>query len=352
MNRGRGRVGRQGEDLRAVILGAATDGDPSFSLAMNTHVPALGAEHHRASRRSRPCATIPSRPSPTAAPPKRSSRVRPATMPPPALAASGCPAIPPSRWRRSSTGRPTGSSAACPATASPPGPRVAAAVSDACGASCAPTPGGGAPMIGSGGATGLAAGAGQEGPFCPPWLTALRVKLASGAGEGTARDWLAAMAGCPGVGRGQIWDGRRGARPGRSARDAGCPGRPAPGRQHADDDLRRGDAGQHSAAGHAPGDRRCGDHRHTPRRRSRHGTAGLAAGRPRHGAGDRRAGPSTPARPRPDRPARGALWLQGTRGAGAIRQRALGRHWRPRAQRLRPSAAERRPVAACPASRR
>ena len=47
--------------------------------------------------------------------------------------------------------------------------------------------------------------AGQEGPFCAPWLTALRFKLAAGAGDGAARDWLAAMAGCPGVGRVQLW---------------------------------------------------------------------------------------------------------------------------------------------------
>lgn len=51
----------------------------------------------------------------------------------------------------------------------------------------------------------LADSAGEEGAFCAVWLTALRFNLAQEAGAAAARDWLAAMAAQPGIGRVQLW---------------------------------------------------------------------------------------------------------------------------------------------------
>lgn len=51
----------------------------------------------------------------------------------------------------------------------------------------------------------LADSAGEEGAFCAVWLTALRFNLAGEAGATAARDWLAAMASQPGIGRVQLW---------------------------------------------------------------------------------------------------------------------------------------------------
>lgn len=49
----------------------------------------------------------------------------------------------------------------------------------------------------------LVAARGAPGPFCAPWLTALRFNL--GAGMDAAADWLTAIAGADGVDRAQLW---------------------------------------------------------------------------------------------------------------------------------------------------
>lgn len=51
----------------------------------------------------------------------------------------------------------------------------------------------------------IAAQAGAEGAFCATWLTALRFTLTGAADAAAAADWLAVMAGRPGIGRVQLW---------------------------------------------------------------------------------------------------------------------------------------------------